>query len=108
MCAPVLLAGCGGTTGTIASIEYHPYLEAGAPALTASKHPRGRYSISLSSIDKSIPRPLPQPLKQPVGRGVARYITIKLASGRAITYGGLKWPPSISRLRDAMVRVAER
>jgi hypothetical protein len=39
---------------------------------------------------------------QPVGRGINRFVVVRLASGKTITYGPLASPPAITRLVGAM------
>ena len=58
--------------------------------------------VPLSTVRSVLPLRLPANAHQPVGRGINRFVVVRLASGKTITYGPRRSPPAIERLLGAM------
>jgi hypothetical protein len=100
-------SGCGGAASQkVVTVSVHEGALSSPPALIATAHPNtyrglGRV-IPLSAVGSELPSRLPPNVHQPVGRGINRFVVIRLASGKTITYGPLRSPPAIVRLLGAM------
>jgi hypothetical protein len=103
----LVLAACGGSSRDgIVSISIQEGAASGPPSLVATVSPstyRGRgWVMPLSAVRRDLPSTLPRNVRQPVGRGINRFVVVRLASGRSVTYGPLAWPSSITRVVAAM------
>jgi hypothetical protein len=92
--------------GDIASIRIHgvPQGEPG-PGLVFTPAGVGN-TLPLDLVESQLPLPLPGPSRQPIGCNHGGDLTVRLRSGRTITYGPCAWPWQISQLWGAMEGIA--
>ena len=104
--------GCGGGSASdrVVNIAVRLGSPSGPTELAAVTRPsadRGSGRVlPITAIRKYVPTRLPTNVNQPVGRGINRYVLVRLASGKTISYGPLTFPPAITRLVAAMQSLA--
>jgi hypothetical protein len=99
-----LMAGCGSSGPDIRRVTVTPTPEGPGP-LVASADGTTHARIPISEISRALPAELPTNPPQRCAFGAR--VTLTLVSGKRLSYGPCALPPSIERLRVAIIRAAD-
>ena len=100
--------GCGGSgVPAVRTVATFPWPEGPGEVVASTEPvPEGITHVPLRTIQDLIPSTLPANPMQTCGIGAM--VKVTLANGEVLTYGPCDRPPSIERLREALIEASRR